>query len=223
MTRQIPVLVVVTGHAQLPNGHKTGLWLEEYAVPAELFRQQGFSVTVASLTGGATPVDPNSLPKNVDELQILNELASTQRLKDLQLTEYEAVFFPGGHGVMFDLAESAETGAIIADFLTRGRVVGAVCHGPAALVAAKYPDGTPVVKGKKLSCFTDNEERAAKLDELMPFLLQSRLEQLGAEVITVDNWQDHHIVDGLLVTGQNPQSSTSTAMAFIDAVRQNSA
>ena len=220
MATQNSILVIVTGHDRLPNQHKTGLWFEEYAIPARLFRQHDFSVTVASLSGGATPIDPASLHGQSDDREALTALENTHKLNELKLADFDAVFFPGGHGAMFDLADSAEIGSAVAEFLQSGRIVGAVCHGPAALVAAKYPDGTAVVKNRKLTGFSNKEEQAAQLDSQMPFLLQDRLEELGAQVITADNWQDHTITDGNLITGQNPQSSASTAMAFIHAIHK---
>jgi putative intracellular protease/amidase len=220
MNKLNAILVVVTGHSQLPNAHQTGLWFEEYAVPVSLFKANGNSVTVASIHGGAAPIDPRSLPEHPDAeaSAALNELQHTRPLRDVNLADYDAVFFPGGHGTMFDLPDSAQVSQTIVAFLESGRVVGAVCHGPAALVGARFRDGTPVVKGRKLTSFTNEEERAAQLDQVMPFLLQSKLRELGAEFEPSPNWQDHVVVDGKLITGQNPQSSASTAKAMLQAV-----
>ena len=214
------ILVVVTGHGQLPNQHQTGLWFEEYAVPVSLFRANGNRVTVASIHGGEAPIDPGSLPEqpDADARAALDDLQHTRPLSEVNLAEFDAVFFPGGHGTMFDLPASDQVSQTIVTFLESGRVVGAVCHGPAALVGARYRDGTPVVKGKKLTSFTNEEERAAELDEVVPFLLQSRLHELGAEFVPSPNWQDNVVVDGKLITGQNPQSSASTAKAILQAV-----
>lgn len=214
------ILIIVTGHAELSDQRRTGLWLEEYAVPAAIFKAQGKSVTVASLNGGAAPIDPESLPEQPDTTAITaqQELQDTRPLDTLDLSQFDAVFFPGGHGAMFDLPGSGQIGSTISDFLQSGRIVGAVCHGPAALVGARLEDGTPVVQGRKLTSFTNEEERAVGLDSAMPFLLQSRLSELGAEFVTSPNWNDHVIVDGTLITGQNPQSSASTAQAILDAL-----
>ena len=221
MNKHNAILVIVTSHAQLPNQEQTGLWFEEYATPASLFIRQGKTVTTASLSGGAVPIDPRSLPKQVDDAatqSALAELQHTTPLRDVNLANYDAVFFPGGHGTMFDFPDSAEVGHATVTFLESGRVVGAVCHGPAALVSARYQDGTPVVKGRKLTSFSNEEESAAQLDTLVPFLLQTRLAELGAEFVTSPNWSDHVIVDGKLITGQNPQSSASTATAMLQVM-----
>lgn len=222
MRKHNDILVIVTGHDQLPDQHPTGIWLEEYAVPAALFKANGYTVTVASITGGAAPIDPRSLPEHpdADSRTAIEELQNTQPLNDVDLTGFDAVFFPGGHGTMFDLPDSQQVSQAIVQFFETGRVVGAVCHGPAALVGARFRDGTAVVKGRRLTSFTDEEERATQLDGVMPFLLQSRLSELGAEFETSPNWQDHVVVDGKLITGQNPQSSASTARAMLTAIQE---
>lgn len=219
MKKHNAILVVVTSHEDMPNKHKTGIWFEEYAVPANIFRQGGKKITVASIKGGSAPIDPRSMPENESDESTqlaLNELKQTEVLSRLDLANYDAVFFPGGHGTMFDLPESLEVGKTISEFIETGRIVGAVCHGPAALVGAKYSDGTPIVKGRKLTSFTNDEEIAAELDNVVPFLLQSKLGELGAEFVTSPNWSDNVVVDGMLITGQNPQSSASTAQALMN-------
>jgi putative intracellular protease/amidase len=220
MSQHNAILVIVTGHNHLPNQHPTGIWFEEYAAPVALFKAKGYSVTVASIAGGEAPIDPRSLPEQTDAhtSTALNELQQTRPLSKVNLADYDAVFLPGGHGTMFDLPNSQQIKQTIVNFLETGRVVGAVCHGPAALVGARFDDGTPVVKGRKLTSFTDEEERAAQLDTVMPFLLQSKLHELGAEFESSPNWQDHVVVDGQLITGQNPQSSASTAKAMLSAI-----
>lgn len=223
MSKYNAILIIVTGHGHLPDRHPTGIWLEEYAAPAALFKANGYNVVVASINGGAAPVDPNSLPEHpdADTRAALKDLENTQSLNNINLAEFDAVFFPGGHGTMFDLPDSQQVSQTIVNFLETGRVVGAVCHGPAALISAYYSDGTPVVKGRKLTSFTNDEERAAQLDKAMPFLLQSKLSELGAAFENSPNWQDHVVVDGKLITGQNPQSSASTANAMLTAIREN--
>jgi putative intracellular protease/amidase len=222
MNKQNAILVVVTSHDRLPNQEQTGLWFEEYATPSILFKRNGYTITVASLLGGAAPIDPRSLPpqRNDAEVQFaLHELQHTTPLHAINPADYAAVFFPGGHGTMFDLADSAAIGQTILSFMESGRVVAAVCHGPAALVGARYRDGTPVVKGRKLTSFTNEEESAAQLDKWMPFPLQSRLRELGAEFVPSPNWNDHVIIDGKLITGQNPQSSASIAAAMLQVLQ----
>lgn len=214
------ILMIVTNHDQIDAEHPTGLWFEEFAVPYQLFREKGYVVTVASLKGGQTPIDPRSLPDaeqaeaHAEALQALKE---TQPLSSVNAENYDAVFFPGGHGTMYDLP-SPEIGRIVSQFADAEKVVAAVCHGPAALVEAKNSDGTPLVQGRKVTGFTNAEEQAVELDKLMPFLLESRLRELGAEFDAASNWSDHVIVDGKLITGQNPQSSGSAAKAVIEAL-----
>jgi putative intracellular protease/amidase len=214
------ILIIVTSHDQIDAEHPTGLWFEEFAVPYQLFREKGYVVTVASPKGGQTPIDPRSVPDpeqaeaHAEALQALKE---TQPLSSVNTENYHAVFFPGGHGTMYDLP-SPEIGRIVSQFADAEKVVAAVCHGPAALVEAKNSDGTPLVQARKVTGFTNAEEQAVELDKLMPFLLESRLRELGAEFDAASNWSDHVIVDGKLITGQNPQSSGSAANAVIEAL-----
>ena len=212
------VLMVVTSFRRIDDKHPTGLWFEEFAVPFERFVEEGYVVTVASIKGGKVPIDPRSLPEDQQRLEIvgpLEALKHSQRLMEVDVTEFDAVFFAGGHGTMFDFPPSHEVSELVAHYLEQGKVVAAVCHGPAALTRAKYRDGTPVVKGRKLTAFSDAEEKTVELDGLMPFLLEDRLRGLGADVRVMPPWQDHVVVDGTLITGQNPQSSHAIAEQVI--------
>lgn len=214
------ILMVVTNHDKIDSNHPTGLWFEEFAVPYQLFREAGCAVIVASPKGGRAPIDPRSTPgANQAEVyaEPLQALQSTQPLNNMKVEDYDAIFFPGGHGTMFDMPVAA-VGRIVGKFADAGKIVAAVCHGHAALVTATRSDGTPVVKGHKVTGFTNEEERGAQLDQLMPFLLESRLRELGAEYMSSSMWSNHVIVDGKLITGQNPQSSASAAEAVIDAL-----
>lgn len=214
------ILMIVTSHNQIDANHPTGLWLEEFAIPYQLFRQQTYTLTVASPAGGMTPIDPKSLePSATAETHqdALQALQYTEPLASIDPLQYDAVFFPGGHGTMYDLP-TEQVGEIVSQLFKAGKIIAAVCHGPAALVAAKQPDGTPLVKGKTVTGFTNEEEEAVQLAKLMPFLLESRLRELGAKFEKAPNWQDYVIVDGQLITGQNPQSSASTAKAVIKAL-----
>ncbi len=212
------ILMVVTSHGQIDAEHATGLWLEEFAVPYALFKEAGYDVTVASVKGGKAPVDPRSLEGDAstppDEVA-LAALEETTALDGIDVDRYVAVFFPGGHGTMFDLPTSEKVGAAVAHFIASDRPAGFVCHGPAALVGATLPDGTSVVKGRRVTGFTDAEERAVELDEKMPFLLETRLRELGGEFAGADNWAEHVVVDGNLVTGQNPASSGKAARELL--------
>lgn len=214
------ILIIVTSHDKIDAEHPTGLWFEEFAVPYQLFQEQGHAVTVASPKGGQTPIDPRSLP-NAEQAEAhasaLQALQETQPLNQVKEEDYDAVFLPGGHGTMYDLP-TPEVGQIISQFADAQKVVAAVCHGPAGLIEAMRSHDTPLVQGRKVTGFTNAEEQEVQLDKLMPFLLESRLRELGAEFEAVENWRDHVVVDGNLITGQNPQSSGSAAKAVIDAL-----
>lgn len=218
------VLIVVTSHDRIDAEHATGLWLEEFAVPYLEFRRGGLQVTVASPQGGATPLDPNSspTPEQAQEWAEAREaLRDTLPLGQVSLDVYDVVFLPGGHGTMFDLPDNTRLQQLIGGMAEAGKIVAAVCHGPAGLVNVQLSDGSPLVAGKRLTAFTDAEEREVKLDQQMPFLLETRLRQLGADFIASGNWQEHTVTDGNLVTGQNPQSSRSTAQAVLKLLQQN--
>jgi putative intracellular protease/amidase len=215
------VLIVVTSYARIDAQHPTGLWFEEFAVPYESFAEAGYLVTVASIKGGKVPIDPRSLPEDQAAMAVKGPLAAlqhTQRLMEVDVSEYDAVFFPGGHGTMFDFPHSREVAELVSHYMEQGKPVAAVCHGPAALTQAKYRDGGSVVKGRKLTGFSNEEEHTVQLDTLMPFLLEDKLRGLGAEVQVLPQWQAHVVVDGNLITGQNPQSSLKTAEALIQVL-----
>lgn len=213
------VLIVVTSHGAIDAGHATGLWFEEFAAPYALFRAQGYRITVASPKGGEAPIDPRSLDNyqaTADNEAARAALKDTRALDgSVAASNFDAIFFPGGHGTMFDLPDNPDVHRLVSEFAQADKVLASVCHGPACLVGARLRDGTALVKGRRLTAFTDNEERAVELDRRMPFLLESRLRELGAEFVPADNWKDNVVVDGRLVTGQNPQSSTTAARAVI--------
>lgn len=215
------ILIVVTSYARIDARHPTGVWFEEFAVPYECFAEAGYLVTVASIKGGKVPVDPRSLPENQEATAVKGPMAAlrhTQRLMEVDITDYDAAFFPGGHGAMFDFPHSREVAELVSHYLERGKAVAAVCHGPAALTHAKDRSGIAVVKGRKLTAFSNEEERAVQLDALMPFLLEDELRGLGGEVQVAPAWQAHVVVDANLITGQNPQSSLKTAEALVQAL-----
>lgn len=213
------ILMVVTSHANIDATHRTGLWFEEFAIPYTLFLKAGYAVTVASPRGGEAPIDPRSLESYA--ATSANEAAravlrDTRRLDSaVSAVQFDAVFFPGGHGTMFDLPDDRHVQRLVSEFAQANKVLASVCHGPACLVGAMLPNGKPLVQGRKVTGFTDDEERAVQLDKHMPFLLESKLRELGAEFIPAVNWEDHVVVDGTLVTGQNPQSSGSAARAVM--------
>jgi putative intracellular protease/amidase len=215
------ILMVVTGHSQIDSEHPTGLWLDEYSIPWHAFHDAGFEIVTATPHGGKAPIDPRSLEGADPNDPARKELEATMTLREAgDAQDYAAVFIPGGHGTMFDLANFDPLKTLLSEFDAQGKVIAAVCHGPAAFVdAIRTGESETLVAGKRITCFTDDEERAVKLDKLMPFLLESKLREQGANVVDAPNFTDHIEVDGTWITGQNPQSSGSTAKAVIEALK----
>ncbi len=216
------ILMVVTSHSELPNAHKTGLWLEEYAVPYNEFIGAGFDVVTASPKGGSAPIDPRSFDgKEATSTYAgaLEQLRRTKPLDQIDPVPFDAIFFPGGHGPMFDLSRDARVKALLRHFVDSGKVHAAVCHGPAALLGATTASGESIVAGKRLTSFTNEEEREVGLDKVVPFLLEDKLGEEGAKYEKGPNWSDYVVTDGMLITGQNPQSSASAARAIIAALK----
>ncbi len=217
------ILVLVTGAEKMTNGKPTGLWLEEFAVPYQALVAAGYKIEVATPKGGAAPIDPRSKPTPEQATawkEAEKRLSKTKPLSAIRAENFAGIFIPGGHGVMFDLADDAAAAKLIQDFDTQGKPIAAVCHGPAALVKVVRKDGTALVKGKTVAAFTDEEERAVKLDKDMPFLLESKLRELGAKIDKKENFASHAVRDGNLITGQNPASSEATAKLLIEALNQ---
>lgn len=219
---QKSVLIVVTSHNEIAPDKPTGLWLEEFAVPWQLFKEAGCKVTVASPLGGSTPVDPRSLGDDAKVAawrEAESVLMETTGLDDLALHKFDAIFLPGGHGTMFDLPENPHLKAMLHAQFKAGRIVSAVCHGPAGLVDIQLSNGQALVSGRTLTAFTDAEEKAVGLDGDMPFLLESELREKGANFVVGEPWGSHVEVDGKLVTGQNPASSAATAEAVLQLLK----
>src|SRR5690349_7804383 len=218
------ILMVFTSHDQLGDtGRKTGFWLEEGAAPYFVFRDAGVQLTLASPKGGQPPIDPKSDdPKNQTPAQIRfkqdeaaqEAFANTVKLADVKAENFDTVFYTGGHGPMWDLAEDPVSIALIESFYNSGKPVALVCHSPGVLRHVKYK-GEPLVKGKHVTGFTNGEEAEVKLTKVVPFLVEDELLRLGAIFEKKANWQPFSIVDGRLVTGQNPASSTSAAQALL--------
>ncbi|MGK7897347.1 MAG: type 1 glutamine amidotransferase domain-containing protein [Xenococcus sp. (in: cyanobacteria)] len=219
------ILFVLTSHDKLgETGQKTGFWLEEAVNPYYRFLDAGFDVTLTSPKGGEPPMDEKSI---LDEWQTEDTrrffqdqtaqevFKQTVPLAEVQAADYDAIFLPGGHGPMWDLCQDLKLAKLIEEFDRASKIVAAVCHGPAGLVGAKKADGTPLVAGKKVTAFTNSEETTVGLHEVVPFLLETRLCDLGAEFIKVEDFQAKVIQDGNLITGQNPASSTATAETVI--------
>ena len=224
------VVMVLTSHSELGNtGEKTGFWLEEFAAPYYAFVDAGADVVIAAPEPGEPPVDPRSSePENQTEAtqRFANDVAAKVKLANpvsldqVNVNETDALFFPGGHGPMWDLATSDATAQLVEAFYAQGKVIGAVCHGPAALVKAQTPQGDSILKGKKLTGFTNDEEKAVQLDQVVPFALETRLRELGGDFSQADVFQPYVVTDGTLVTGQNPPSSAPTAEAIVKLLSQ---
>ncbi|MCA0987631.1 type 1 glutamine amidotransferase domain-containing protein [Guptibacillus algicola] len=214
------VLMVVTNHTEIDAENKTGLWLEEFAVPYNIFKEKGYEIKVTSIKGGKVELDPNSIPEEShpewEEAQ--QKLEITTPLSKEDANQFDAVFLPGGHGTMFDFPDSETLLHVLQEQAQSDKVIGAVCHGPAGLVNVTYNDGTPIVQGKQVTGFTDSEEEEMQLVEKMPFLLESTLRLKGADFTSQENWADFAVRDGKLVTGQNPQSSASAANKVVEAL-----
>ena len=213
------ILMVVTNHTTITDDHKTGLWLEEFAVPYNVFKENGYDVKVTSIQGGRVPLDPNSIgEEHAEWKEAEKELENTEKLSAVSDEIFDAVFLPGGHGTMFDFPDDDTLQKVLQNHAEAGKIISAVCHGPSGLVNATYKDGTPLVKGKTVTSFTDSEEREMELDRYMPFLLETKLREKGANFVNGKNWDDFSVRDGILVTGQNPQSSRSTAEKVVEAL-----
>jgi putative intracellular protease/amidase len=218
------ILMVLTSHDVLGNtGRKTGFWLEEFAAPYFVFRDAGVALTLASPKGGQPPVDPKSdLPENQTDAMARfkkdaaaqKALSQTQKLADMKSADFDTIFYVGGHGPMWDLAESKDSIALLESFYNSGKPIALVCHSPGVLRHVTYK-GEPLVKGKRVTGFTNGEEEAVGLTHVVPFLVEDELLRLGAIFEKKKNWDVYAITDGRLVTGQNPASSTTAAQALL--------
>lgn len=219
------ILFVLTSNDQLGDtGNKTGFWIEEFASPYYLLKDAGYEVALASPKGGQPPIDPNS---EVDDAQtestkrFYNDketqevLAHTDLLSSVDQKDYDAVFYPGGHGVLWDLVENKDSKALIESFYKNDKPVSFVCHAPAVLKHIKNADGEALVKDKKVTGFTNQEEDGVQLSEVVPFLLEDMLIENGGVYSKIEDWQPYAVQDGLLITGQNPASSEKVAQLLI--------
>ncbi|MGS1011220.1 type 1 glutamine amidotransferase domain-containing protein [Achromobacter anxifer] len=223
------ILIVLTSHDTLGNtGRKTGFWLEEFAAPYYAFVDAGARITLASPAGGQPPLDPKSDDPDAQtddtrrfrqDHDAQRQLAATLPLAQVQAADYDAVFYPGGHGPLWDLAEDPNSVSLIETMLAAGKPVAAVCHAPGVLRHAKTADGKPLVQGRQVTGFSNAEEAAVQLTEVVPFLVEDELKQLGGLYTSGPDWQPHVVGDGLLVTGQNPASSVGVAQALLDRLK----
>ncbi|MDD5581511.1 MAG: type 1 glutamine amidotransferase domain-containing protein [Methylobacter sp.] len=219
------ILIVLTSHDQLGNtGKKTGFWLEEFAAPYYVFKDKGAKITLASPQGGQPPIDPksNEPDSQTDATRRFEEdkeaqavLANTLKLSTVTAENYDAVFYPGGHGPLWDLAEDQHSIKLIETMYGAGKPVSAVCHAPGVLRHAKAPDGSPLVKGKPVTGFSNSEEAAVQLSGIVPFSVEDELIRNGGNYSKADNWQPYVITDGNLITGQNPASSAPAAVELL--------
>lgn len=223
------ILIVTTSAATMGTSDEpTGLWLEELTTPYYAFIDAGARLTLASIAGGEIPVDPRSVePAGENDTSVERALkdstfqrllAETPKFDTIDASVYDAILLPGGHGTMFDYPENNALASLVAEFDSAGKVVAAVCHGPAGLVGARKADGTPVVAGRRVAAFTDSEERAAGLEKMVPFMLETRLKELGARHEAGPDFKPFAVRDGNLVTGQNPQSAELLAKLVMEAL-----
>lgn len=223
------ILIVLTSHDTLGNtGRKTGFWLEEFAAPYYAFLDAGATLTLASPQGGQPPLDPKSDDPDAQtddtrrfrqDAEAQRRLANTRRLAEVQAADYDAVFYPGGHGPLWDLAEDPKSVALIETMLAAGKPVAAVCHAPGVLRHAKTADGKPLVQGRQVTGFSNTEEAAVQLTAVVPFLVEDELVLLGGLYSKGADWQPHVVSDGLLITGQNPASSVGVAQALLERLK----
>lgn len=240
------VLIVATSHAQMGGtGHRTGLWLEELAVPYYALKEAGIEVVLASMSGGEIPFDPRSVPapggasageggetppgddefppavrRFLDDPEAMAAAHGSLAVERIEGASFDGIFLPGGHGVMWDMPDNPELADLVGTLFDAGKVVAAVCHGPAGLLGATRRDGRPVVEGRRVSGFTNTEEEAVGLGEVVPFLLEDRLRELGGLYEKGSDWQPFAVRDGNLVTGQNPMSSELTVRYAIEALEE---
>jgi putative intracellular protease/amidase len=223
------VLIVLTSHDKLGDtGKQTGFWIEEFAAPYYVLADEGVDITIASPKGGQPPIDPKSAEpdfqtsatKRFDADQALQEkLSKTVKLSEVRADDFDAVFYPGGHGPLWDLANDEHSIKLIEEFYRQEKLLAAVCHAPAVLAKAKAPNGDPLVKGRKVTGFTNTEEAAVQLTNVVPFLVEDKLKELGGNFSKVDDWQPYVLIDGLLITGQNPASSEEAAKELLHLLK----
>ena len=223
------ILMVLTSHDQLGDtGKKTGFWLEEFAAPYYAFKDAGAEIVLASPAGGQPPLDPKSdLPEFQTQLthrfkadpEAQKALANTVKLETVNAFDFDTVYYPGGHGPLWDLAESQTSIQLIESFERAGKPIGFVCHAPGVLRHVKAADGSPLVQGRKVTGFTNSEEAAVELTDVVPFLVEDEFKKLGATYEKGADWGSFVVVDGKLVTGQNPASSEDAAKALLDQIR----
>lgn len=223
------ILMILTSHDKLGDtGKKTGLWLEEFAAPYYVFKDAGAVVVLASPKGGQAPLDPKSddpdsqtpaIQRFKSDKDAQQMLANTDKLSNIKAEDFDAVFYPGGHGPLWDLSEDRDSISLIEAFYGSCKPVAAVCHGPAVFLHTKAPDGSPLVQGKSVTGFANSEEAAVGLISVVPFLVEDILTKNGAIYSKAEDWQSYSVTDGNLITGQNPASSEAVAEALLNRLK----
>lgn len=229
------LLIVLTSHSQLGETQlgnaegKTGFWIEEFAAPYYLFEHAGYTITLASPKGGQPPIDPKSdtadtqttsVVRYKHDVELLKKMAHTVPLSELSANDFEAVFYPGGHGPLWDLVNDENSIALLENFWKAKKPIAAVCHAPAALLHVKDEKGDLLLKGKNVTGFSNTEEAAVQLTDIVPFLLEDELKMKGASYTKASDWALHVVQDGLLITGQNPGSSEGVAKLLIKTLKE---
>lgn len=223
------ILMILTSHDQLDHtGHKTGFWLEEFTAPYYVFKDAGANITLASPKGGQPPLDPKS--NEVDfqtqttrrfeqDQELKAQLSQTQKLSEINVAEFDAVFFPGGHGPLWDLVDDQHVIALIEQVITDQKPLGVVCHASAVVKNVKTPEGHPFAQGKKITGFSNSEEEAVQLSDVVPFLIEDVFKAQGAQYVKGADWQSFVVKDGLFVSGQNPASSEAVALELLKLLK----
>ena len=219
------ILMVLTSHDQLgTTGLKTGFWLEEFAAPYYVFKDADADITIASPKGGQPPLDPKSDEPDFQtdatrrfkaDVEAQRALANSLKLSDISPDDFDAVFYPGGHGPLWDLAKDQNSIALLEAMYAAGKTVAAVCHAPAVFLHTEAPEGSPLVEGKSVTGFSNSEEAAVELTDVVPFLLENELQALGGNYSKSSDWHPYIVTDGNIVTGQNPASSEGVAQAVL--------
>lgn len=227
------VLFVLTSHSELGNtGKKTGFWVEEFAAPYYAMADKGVDITIASPKGGQPPIDPKSEAPDAQteatkryyaDAELKEKVAHTKKLAEVNATDFDAVFYPGGHGPMWDLYDDKNSIALIESFWAAGKPVAAVCHAPSALLNVKDEKGEPLVKGKKVTGFTNSEEEGVQLTNVVPYLLEDELKARGGCYSRGSDWSSYVVEDGMLITGQNPASSEDAAKKLLALLEKSPA
>ena len=212
------ILIITTNSNGNKDIENTGVYLEEFAVPYLIFKATGYDIETASIEGGLSPVDIRSMSCSnpIEWDDCIKVLRQTKKITDLDYDKYDALYFPGGHGPMFDIAFDEKIKKVVEYFYSKNKIIGAICHGVAGLIGAKDENNEPVVKNKKITSFTNKEEHIIKFDEFVPFLLETKLKELGANFVENKPWSEHVEVDNNIVTGQNQNSATLLAEKIIE-------